>query len=102
MKCYLFGLVLHVMHQKTSCKLCTCFRWSVTLKAMCKGHPDVAILQRRTSQQLEEQLPAVASVAAPACLVSAAQLHQELFLVLEVILLPGIDSTTVLTKTQQN
>ncbi len=69
---------------------------------MCKGHPDVAILQRRTSQQLEEQLPAVASVAAPACLVSAAQLHQELFLVLEVILLPGIDSTTVLTKTQQN
>lgn len=56
---------------------------------MCKGHPDVAILQQRTSQQLEEHLPAVASVAAPACLVSAAQLHQELFLVLEVPLLPA-------------
>ncbi len=56
---------------------------------MCKGHADVAILQHRTSQQLKEQLPAVAPVAAPACLVSAAHLHQELFLVLEVILLPG-------------
>ncbi|KAL0042381.1 hypothetical protein WJX77_010775 [Trebouxia sp. C0004] len=59
-------------------------RWSITLKAMCKGHADVAMLQHRTSQQVEEQLPAVASVAAPACLVSAAQLHQELSLVLEV------------------
>ena len=64
---------------------------------MCKGHTDVAILQHCTSQQLEEQLPAVASVAAPACLVSAAPLHQELFLVLEVILLPGSNLSEILS-----
>ncbi len=71
---------------------------------MCKGYADVAILQHCTSQQLEEQLPAAASVAAPACLVSAAQLHQEMFLVLEVILLPASNTeyhSVILSKTQR-
>ena len=48
------------------------------------GHADADIIQHFTSKQLEQQLPVAASVAAPSCLTSAAQLNQELFAVLEV------------------
>lgn len=53
---------------------------------MCRGHPDSVMLQSDQLQQLEQQLPLVASVAAPAGLASAARLHQELCAVLEVSL----------------
>lgn len=61
---------------------------------MCRGHPDSVMLQGDQLQQLEQQLPLVASVAAPAGLASAARLHQELCAVLEVSLLQLSTSTS--------
>lgn len=58
--------------------------WQLTVKAMCKEDADVSMVQHCTPEQLKQQLPATAAVAAPPCLASAAQLSQELYTVIEV------------------
>ena len=51
---------------------------------MAQGQPDLSMVQDCSLEQLTQQLPMLAPVAAPAGLSSAAQLDQELFIVLEV------------------
>ena len=51
---------------------------------MRQGHADVDLLRSESTLQLAQQLPVAAAVATPMGLMSAAQLHQEHFTVLEV------------------
>ena len=74
------------------------FRWRLVVKPMARGSADTTLLQQCTAQQLTEQLPVSASVAAPQSLLSAAKLDQELSAVLEVsILLSAILVSTAFT-----
>lgn len=54
------------------------------VKPMARDHADMTLLQQCPSEQLAQQLPLSASVAAPEALSSAAQLDQEVFTMLEV------------------
>ena len=69
-------------------------RWQIIAKPLVCGQADTTIMNKCTLEQLTQQLPVTHAVSAPQALSSAAQLDQQLFLLLEV------RSSTVATRSQ--